>query len=118
MKDLREKILKNSTLTAPKELAILQHLVNMEAQTIVCKLEGRFEGYSVPVDVDKLQDYWIYKDIWSVCTTDQQLKVYCVATETSAMKKQRVKHIIQEYIHNLKVKIFEMSNSASLVLSN
>ena len=42
LKDLEDKILKNTTLTAWEQLAILQLLVDIKAQTIASKVEGEF----------------------------------------------------------------------------
>ena len=51
LKDLKDKIIKNTTLTAPAKLAILWRLVDMEAQSIVSKVEDDFEDYTEPEDV-------------------------------------------------------------------
>ena len=59
LKDLEDKILKNFVLTAPAKLAILQRLVNMEAQSIASKVESDCKGYIDPEDVSQLQDYRI-----------------------------------------------------------
>ena len=63
LKDFKDKILKNITLTQVEKLAILRRQVDMEAQNIVRKVEREFEDYSEPNEVDELQDYLIPEDI-------------------------------------------------------
>ena len=46
LKDFEDKIFENTTFTAPEKLAILRCLVDMEAQTIVSKVEAEFGGCS------------------------------------------------------------------------
>ena len=52
-KDFEDKILKNTTLTTPEKLAILQRLVDMEAQTIVSKVIDKFKDYAKPTDIEE-----------------------------------------------------------------
>ena len=104
LKDLKDKILKNTTLTAPAKLAILQRLVDMKAQLIVSKIEDDFKDYAKPEDVLELQDYQIREEIQAM--TDAQIRTYFVATGAAAMKKLRVEHITREAIHCLKIKTF------------
>ena len=58
LKNLEDKILKNTTLSLPSKLAILWRLVDMEAQTIVSKTEEDFLCYAEPEDVES---WWITK---------------------------------------------------------
>ena len=97
-------ILKNTALTAPAKLAILQRLVNMEARLIVSKVEDDFEDYAELEDVLELKDYQIREEIQAM--TDTQFRTYFVATGAVVMKKLRVEHIMQGAIHCLKIKIF------------
>ena len=98
LKDFEHKILKNTTLNAPEKLAILQRLVDMDAQIIVSKVEDEFENYINPADVKvkELQDYWIQEDIQVKCTTDAQIRKYFAATGTNTMKKLRVERTMQK----------------------
>jgi len=104
LKDLKDKIIKNATLSAQAKLAILRRLVNMESQLIVSKVEDDFEGYSEPEDVLELKDYKIREEIQAM--NDNQIRTYVAANGAAQMKKLRIKHIIQEAIHCLKIKIF------------
>ena len=70
LKDFKDQILKNATLTTLEKLAIFWRLVNIEAQTIVSKVEDELENYSDPTDIEELQEYWIREDIQVKCTTD------------------------------------------------
>ena len=66
----------------------------MEVQTIVSKVEANFDGYTQAGNVDELIDHWIRKDIWSVCTTDQNIRTYFAAIGNAAMKRRRMERII------------------------
>ena len=51
-KDLEDKVLKNEVLTEPGKLAILQLLVDFEAQTILSTVENDYTNiYSEPEDI-------------------------------------------------------------------
>ena len=103
LKDLEDKILRNTTLSSPAKLAILRRLVNMEAQTIVSKTEEDFLRYAEPEDVEELKDYKIQENILATCTTDAQVRTYSAVTGNAAMRKLRIDHIMQEAIHRLKI---------------
>ena len=71
IKDLEDKVLKNEILKAPGKLAILRHLVDFEAQTILSTVENDYKKiYAEPEDITLLTNYRIREEILVKCTTD------------------------------------------------
>ena len=61
-KDLEDKVLKNEVLTEPGKLAILQRLVDFEAQEILSTVKNNYKNnYSEPEHINLLTNYQVQK---------------------------------------------------------
>ena len=106
LKNYEDKIYKNAVLTRLEKLAILKRIVDKDAQTIVSEVESDYDKYAEPEDVEEIKNHKVQVDILKEYTTDDKIRTYFAATGAVAVKKKRIKHIIQESIYQLKVNIF------------
>ena len=86
LKNYEDKIYKNAVLSALEKLAILERIVDKEAQTIVSEVESDYGKYVDPEDVDEIKDHKIQVDIRDTYTTDNQIRVYFNASVLAAAK--------------------------------
>ena len=79
---------------------------NCDSNPVTNKFEESYKAYAQPDDIEKIHNHRVCSEVLAEYDTNDKVRTYFAATGSVAYKKSRVKHIIDESIYHLKVKIF------------
>ena len=106
IKNYNDKIDNIVLLTPAARLTFFRRTVDKEAQTIVSNVEAAFESYSDADDATQIEDQRIRAEINIECPTEHAIEVDFDYAASTARKKTKITHIIEDCMYHLKLKIF------------